>query len=80
MWDTHGVLESCDIDGGLLAEDDGVGEGLVAGDGFDGGFGVGFGELDGGFGCGHLCSELGGHASNKKKILLIECIGVDLNF
>jgi len=63
--DVDSVLETGDFGERVLAEGDGVGEGLVSGGGHQGDTGGGVGDIHGGLGGAHLGSELSGDTDGR---------------
>ena len=70
MVNTNSVLETGDFGERVLAEGDGVGEGLVSGGGHQGDTGGGVGDIHGGLGGAHLGSELSGDTCEFEKFIL----------
>lgn len=75
--DVDGVGETGDFGGRVLAEGDGVGEGLVSGGGHQGDTGGGVGDIHGGHGGAHLGSELSGDTDGLQETIVVFVFGED---
>jgi len=75
--DVDGVGETGDFGGRVLAEGDGVGEGLVSGGGHQGDTGGGVGDIHGGLGGAHLGSELSGDTDGLQETIVVLVFGED---